>query len=263
MQLSLVLCLACLLTGCAVTQDQNTPVSERHEVDRATGRGYWIYVPSGYRADTPAPLIVTCHGTPPYDVSSMHIREWKAIAQQNGCIVVAPELIATDGIFGDGPITGMVADERFILSLVSELGYRYNIDRANVLITGFSGGGFPTYWVGLRHPDVFTTVVARNCNFSQSNTEGWWTPESLRTPVKVYYGQNDPGVIKSQSEQAIGYLRARFLGGNRGDPRRRARTPSGSGDGLLSPSLEGAAAVDRGASGRRSASGEPITRARH
>jgi poly(3-hydroxybutyrate) depolymerase len=208
MRCGIVLVLAAMTAGCAVPQEQGTPVREFRQVDPATGCGYWLYVPSPrmYRPDRPAPLIVTCHGTWPYDVANMHIREWKWCAEQNGCIV-APELGATDGIFGDGPVAGMLSDEKFILSIISGLGYRYNIDRANVMITGFSGGGFPTYWVGLRHPDVFSVVVARSCNFSRGNTDGWWTPESLRVALKVYYGDNDFDVIKSQSDESIEYFR--------------------------------------------------------
>jgi poly(3-hydroxybutyrate) depolymerase len=164
-------------------------------------------VPSTYREETPAPLIVTCHGTPPYDVAEHHIREWKMLGEQNGCIVVAPELIATDGLFGDGPVVGMLNDERYILSIISQLSYRYNIDRGNIMITGFSGGGFPTYWIGLRHPGIFSVVAARNCNFSESNLDGWYPPEALRTPIIVYYGERDPATIMSQSIEAIAYLR--------------------------------------------------------
>ncbi len=206
-----VLLLASLaaMCGCAVPQNQDTPVQQRHEIDATTGRGYWIYIPSTYRHDRPAPLIITCHGTPPYDVSSMHIREWKWLAEQNGCIVVAPELQATDGILGDGPLVGMMADEKTVLSLIGQLGYRYNIDRANIMITGFSGGGFPSYWVGLRHPDIFSVVVARNCNFSEGNLDGWYPPEAASMPVMVYYGENDPAAIQTQSRNAIKYLKSK------------------------------------------------------
>ncbi len=197
-----------MIAGCAVTQDQNTPVWQRHETDPVTGRAFWYYVPSTYREDRPTPLIVSCHGTPPYDIAEHHIREWKMLAEQNGCIVVCPELIATDGLIGDGPIIGMLSDERYILSLISMLGYRYNIDRANVMITGFSGGGFPTYWVGLRHPEVFSVVAARNCNFSEGNLHGWYPPEATRINIIIYYGENDPGTIVSQSRAGIRYLRS-------------------------------------------------------
>ncbi len=203
---------AVLLGGCAVTQPQNTPVDQVREINPVMGSGYYLYVPSTYREDKPAPLVVSCHGTPPFDVAEHHIREMKMLGEENGCIVVAPELIGTDGVLGDGPIVGMLTNEQRILTLISWLGYRYNIDRNNIMITGFSGGGFPVYWVGLRHPDVFSTVVARSANFSQGNLDGWYSPEQAkRTSILVYFGQNDPRAIKSQSEQAVTYLRSRGL----------------------------------------------------
>ncbi len=198
-----------VLAGCAVPKTPQTPVSQLLERDPVSGREYYIYVPSTYRHSKPHPLIVSCHGTRPYDVPDHHIREWKYYGEKYGCIVVAPSLVATDGLIGDGPIVGMLADERYILSIISSLSYRYNIDRANIMITGFSGGGFPTYWVGLRNPDVFSVVVARNCNFSQRNLDGWYPPEAVETPIMVYYGANDPGAIKLQSNAAVKYLRSK------------------------------------------------------
>ena len=52
-------------------------------------------------------------------------------------------------------------------------------------------------------------IVARNCNFSQYNTDGWFPVQTNRPAVMVYYGQNDPGAIVAQSQQAIRYLRAK------------------------------------------------------
>ena len=178
-------------------------------MDPVSGRAYYMYVPSTYTEGRPHPVIVSCHGTPPYDVAEHHIREWKMLGEQYGCIIVAPELIATDGLIGDGPIVGMLDDERFILSLISLLGFRFNIDRANIMITGFSGGGFPTYWVGLRNPGVFTAVAARSSNFSEHNLDGWFSPEAVTQHVMIYYGENDPGAIQAQSRMGIKYLQSR------------------------------------------------------
>jgi poly(3-hydroxybutyrate) depolymerase len=197
-----------LLAGCAVPQPQNTPVSQLHEVNPVTGTGYYIYVPSTYRHDRPAPVVVSCHGTPPFDVAEHHVREWKMLGEQNGCIIITPELVGTDGILGDGPRVAMLENERRIVSILCQVGYRYNIDLANMMITGFSGGGFPTYWVGLRNPELFSAVVGRSCNFSESNFEGWYPPEAKQTAVLVYYGSNDPGTISSQSRNAIRYFHA-------------------------------------------------------
>jgi len=196
-----------LLGGCAIPQDQDTRAWQRFEQDPATGRGYYVFVPDTYRPSKPAPVIVSCHGTPPFDVADHHVKMWKKLGEENGCIVVASTLIGTDGLLGDGPVSAMLANERFILSIISQLGYRYNIDRANMMITGFSGGGFPTYWVGLRHPDVFSTVVAQNRNFSRHNLHGWYPPEAKNSNLMVYYGSNDPVTIAAQSRVAIRYLR--------------------------------------------------------
>ncbi len=195
--------------GCAVPQAQDTPVSQWREIDPVSGRAYWIYVPSNYTHTRSWPVIVTCHGTPPYDVAEHHIREWKMLGERNGCIILSPELIATDGIIGDGPINGMLGDERFILSMLSLIGYRFTIDRSNIMITGFSGGGFPMYWVGLRNPDVFSCVVARSCNFSEHNIDGWYPPEAVALSILIYVGERDPGAITSQSDNAIRYLRSK------------------------------------------------------
>ena len=196
-------------TGCPVPQSQDTPVWQRFEVDPVSQRDYWIYVPASYRHSRPSPVIVTCHGTPPFDVAEHHIREWKMLGERYGCIVLAPSLEGTDGILGAGSAGGMLSSEKFIMSLISMVGYRYNIDRANIMITGFSGGGFPTYWVGMRHPDIFSVVAARNCNFNSDSVNGWYPMEALKTPIMVYWGENDPATIIIQSSEAVRYLRSR------------------------------------------------------
>ncbi len=196
-----------LLAGCPVFQRQDTPKSQEYRIEPMTRRGYFLYVPSTYRPNAPCPVIISCHGTIPYDMADMHIREWKYLGEKNNCIIIAPELEGTDGVLGSGPTGSMIEDERYILSILSELGTKYNIDRANIMITGFSGGGFPTYFVGFRHPDIFSVIVARNCNFSAGNLEGWYPPEAINRPVYVYYGSQDPGPIQGQSDNAIKHLR--------------------------------------------------------
>ena len=198
---------AALTGGCPLQPTPPTVEQPRHEVDAVTKQGYYLFVPHSYRHDQPMPVIVTCHGTPPYDIAEHHIREWKWLGEQNGCIIVSPVLVGTDGIFGAGPVPDMLECERRILSILGGLSYRYNLDRANIMITGFSGGGFPAYWVGLRNPEVFSVVAARNCNFNQGNLDGWWPPEARSVHIIVYYGEVDPGAIIAQSKAAIEYFR--------------------------------------------------------
>ena len=201
--------LALFLTGCPVPKTPDTPVGQWLLQDPVVASNYWVYVPNKYTHDKPMPVIVSCHGTPPYDVAEHHIRTWKWYGERYGCIIVCPDLANTGGILGDGPVYGMLTNERRILSILSTLSYQYNIDRANIMITGFSGGGFPTYFVGLRNPEVFSVIVAQNCNFNRKNTDGWYPQAALKTPILVYYGERDPATIKVQSKNAIAYLRSK------------------------------------------------------
>ena len=198
---------AALLMGCPVPHTPTTPVGQWNLSDPVTGSTYWVYVPKKYSEQKPMPVIVSCHGTVPFDVAEHHIRTWKWYGEKYGCIILCPDLVGTDGIFGDGPVLGMLDNERRILSILSTLSYRYNIDRANIMITGFSGGGFAVYWVGLRHPDVFSVVAAQGGNFSRSNLDGWYPRSATNTPVFIYYGENELGTIVVQSKRAIQYLR--------------------------------------------------------
>jgi len=201
---------AMLLAGCPVPFKGEVPKGGKtYMVDPATGNSFWIYVPKKYNHKKPVPVIVSCHGTPPFDVAEHHIRTWEWYGEKYGCIVICPDLHGTDGIFGAGPIGGMLNNERIILSIISSLCYKYNIDRSNIMITGFSGGGFPAYWVGLRHPDIFSVIVPQNCNFNRSSIEGWYPPQARDMSVMIYYGQVDPPTIVIQSQNGIEYLRSR------------------------------------------------------
>lgn len=206
--LVLLVMLTLLVSGCPVPQPQNTPVPEKLLSDPVTGSGYYLYVSTAYNRNRPAPVIVSCHGTVPFDPADSQVRELKMLAEQHGCILICPKLVGTDGILGNGSVGAMLQDEKIIMGIIGHLNYLYNIDRHNVLITGFSGGGFPVYFVGLRHPDVFSCVVARSCNFNRKAIEDWYPPEALETPVMVYWGEADPGPIKPQSRDAVDYLRS-------------------------------------------------------
>ncbi|MEI7837092.1 MAG: hypothetical protein WCK05_11890 [Planctomycetota bacterium] len=196
--------------GCSVPQPQDTRTWQRLESDPVTGKGYWLFVPDTYQPSKAVPLIVTCHGTPPFDIANDHVREWKKIAEDNNCILLAPDMNGTDGIIGDGPVPAMKESENTILSLISMVGYRYNIDMANIMLTGFSGGGFPTYWVGLRNPDVFPVVVLRSCDFCDYNLDGWFSRDAAgKQAIKIYYGEFDPGPIKVQSQNGLAFLTSR------------------------------------------------------
>jgi hypothetical protein len=66
------------------------------------------------------------------------------------------------------------------------------------MITGFSGGGNPSYYSGLRHPDLITHICTRGGNFAPQ-----WIPTDEaqiaagkdRLEIFIFYGEHDHPLI--------------------------------------------------------------------
>jgi predicted esterase len=133
------------------------------------------------------------------------------LAEQEGFIVVAPHLYSVQGILPRHPglwFSDLARDERTILALIDEVANRYNIDRSCILLTGFSAGGFPLWYTGLRNPDQFQMLVARACNSDLDLFESVEvTPEARRMPIYLFWGKDDLQPLQSQCWQAYRWLR--------------------------------------------------------
>lgn len=209
--LVITLSLLASLAGCAVPQDQNVPHRADLLREPITRRAYYLYVSSHYDRNRPAPVIISLQGTAPYDTADGQVREWKKLAEDHGAILICPTLKSSDGILtsGDGTLlVQLLEDERFVLTILGELHYKYNIDRRNIFLTCWSGGGYPLYFIGLRHPDIFAAIVARQATFRQSAIDGWYPETAKRIPVLVFHGTMDFVPIQNQTREAAAYLKA-------------------------------------------------------
>jgi poly(3-hydroxybutyrate) depolymerase len=197
--------------GCPVTQPQQTPVDARHLREPETGRDYWLYVPSHYESSRRWPLVITLHGTHGWDSSRAQIKEWKHLAEQEGFLVAAPKLKSVQGIV---PVVRKLwyrdvrRDEEAILRLLEHLCRRYSVAEEEVLLTGFSAGGYPLYYVGLSNPQRFDMLIARACNSDVGLLEQVRLTEAARRlPVLIFWGKDDLKPLRDQSWQAFRYLR--------------------------------------------------------
>ncbi len=205
-----LLVLAPALGGCPVNQPQNTPV-EQFQLKSAAKNDYWLYVPSYYTPDRRWPLMVTLHGTYLFDSPDAQIREWKALAEKEGFIVAAPPMKSVQGVMPTLPAlfhSDLERDEKTILSCVNDVRRRYSIHPRGIVLSGFSAGGYPLYYVGLRHPEIFSGLVAHGCNSSDWVFQNLSvTPAMQDMPVVIIWGRGDLGPIASQSESAFKWLR--------------------------------------------------------
>jgi poly(3-hydroxybutyrate) depolymerase len=209
----LLLMLVPMVAGCPVTQPQHTPVPATREEVQSVGAKYWLYVPSYYTRDRQWPLVITLHGTYGWDGPLRQIDEWKYLAEQEGLIVAAPDLQSAQGILPvlrSMWVKDLSTDEKTILAVIDELAERYQADPSCVLLTGFSAGGFAMYYTGLRNPQRFSMLIARDCNSSLTMLGTIEITDAARKlPVMIFWGKDDLKQIQDQSWEAFRYLRQR------------------------------------------------------
>lgn len=145
----------------AVAEGADAPRGFRRLVQRGMARGGVLYVPSGYDAQRPAPLVVLLHGAggdPRRAVDGV-----KRHAEARGVIVLAP---ASRGVTWD-----LIAERRYgedarmLDALLREVFARYAVDPARVSLAGFSDGGSYALSLGLSNGELFRRVVAFSPGF--------------------------------------------------------------------------------------------------
>jgi phospholipase/carboxylesterase len=124
------------------------------------GRDGLLYVPAGYAAAKPAPLVLMLHGAT--GSARGALRPFRELSDDAGLVLLAPESRGTtwDAIRGDyGP------DISFIDRALTQVFQRVAIDPARLTIEGFSDGATYAIGVGLTNGDLFQRVIAFSPGF--------------------------------------------------------------------------------------------------
>ncbi len=124
------------------------------------GRDGFIYVPTGYSAERPAPLMLMLHGA---GGNARHsIPMLQPLADRSGLILLAPDSRRQtwDVISG-----GYGPDVAYIDRALERTFSRYYIDPAHIAIGGFSDGASYAISLGVTNGDLFTHVVAFSPGF--------------------------------------------------------------------------------------------------
>jgi phospholipase/carboxylesterase len=126
----------------------------------ADGRDGLLYVPAGYDATKPAPLVLMLHGAT--GSARGALRPFRELADDAGLVLLAPDSRGTtwDAIRGDyGP------DIAFIDRALASVFQRVAVDPARLTIEGFSDGATYAIGVGLTNGDLFQRVIAFSPGF--------------------------------------------------------------------------------------------------
>lgn len=130
------------------------------ELSIDTGRAALLYLPVGYRADRPIPLVVMLHGAGgnPRRVLGFVM----SLADSAGVILLAPQSagMTWDVIRGRyGP------DVAFVDRVLAHVLAHYAVDTTRLAIGGFSDGATYALSLGITNGDLFTHVIAFSPGF--------------------------------------------------------------------------------------------------
>jgi len=199
-------------TGCPVVSNLPAPGRVLRETDPVYDREYHLYVPSHYSDHRRWPLLIACHGTPPWDTARRQLDQWKGWAEQKGFILAAPVLVGTAADLGHGPrkqIDRQLRDEEAILSIVRSISASRSVEPTQVFITGWSAGCYAVLFTGLRHPEIFRGMSLSQGNFDSRFVEPCIPFLDPYQQIQVIYGTTD--ALKKDSLACIEWLHSQDL----------------------------------------------------
>jgi poly(hydroxyalkanoate) depolymerase family esterase len=136
------------------------------EYPNSDHRDFYVYVPDAYDGNTPLPMVMVLHGCHQTRDTVFDEFGWDEVAEQNGFIVVAPDISTSDpgrspqcwGYWVSNEIhqgAGEVEDLHQIARQV-EQHWRINPDRRH--ITGLSSGGFMANAAAVAHNEYWASA---------------------------------------------------------------------------------------------------------
>ena len=167
-------------------------------LDLGTGSGrdgLW-YVPPGYRADRPAPLILMLHGAG--GTAHSGLASFLPLADATGAILLAPD---SRGRTWDVILDEYGPDVAFINAALAQTFARFAIDAAHIAAEGFSDGASYALSLGLMNGDLFTHVdfaftaafiaIARSLWKGRNDLPPWLT-SALVVAGSIRFANIDP-----------------------------------------------------------------------
>jgi phospholipase/carboxylesterase len=119
-----------------------------------------LYLPSGPRAERPAPLLLVLHGAT--GNGRQAIRGLERLAEERGVILLAPD---SRDYTWDIVLRGFGPDVEFLDRALGRAVSVRRVDPARVAIGGFSDGASYALSLGLANGDLFSRVIAFSPGF--------------------------------------------------------------------------------------------------
>ncbi len=165
--------------------------------DRATAKEMAVWPDGGIAG---RPLLVASHGRG--GTGPGEIKGWLGIAKEHRFTIVCPSFLSAAS---NSNLLSEDAD--YFKDCLRWIANNLQYDKANVYMTGFSGGGFPTWYLATQRPEIFRGIFLQSGNFSGDyfdlNLSKWYNK-----PIKIVWGSQDLPDIPVQNKQALDMLKS-------------------------------------------------------
>jgi phospholipase/carboxylesterase len=146
-----------VLSAAAASQLRAQDVADvgEHALGIGSDRDGLIYVPKGYAAGVPIPLVVLLHGA---GGNAMSARSRFGLADELGFLILAPE--SRDERTWDELLGAFGPDQEFIGEAMRTMLSRYTVERSRVALAGVSDGASYALSLGIGNGDIFSHLMA-------------------------------------------------------------------------------------------------------
>lgn len=154
-------------TNPPATDPPGSAASASEPDESIADRPFEVFVPTGYDAAAPTPLILLLHGYTGSGESQEAYFNFEPLAESRGFLYVHPDGTidargeqfwnATDACCSFG--TDVPDDEAYLLSIIEQVSAEYNVDPKAVFLAGHSNGGFMSYRMACRHADKIAGIA--------------------------------------------------------------------------------------------------------
>lgn len=158
-----------------------------------------VTVPKGLDKGKKAPLIVALHAY--NDSMDRSIEVWKAAAAEMGAILLTPQgtFQLENGHYQWGRDLNVI--EENIMDAIDEVMDEYQVDKKKIVIAGFSQGGWVTWELALRNPDIFCGAIPVGGRFPQDWKDN--AEEELVKNLRIFAmlgADDDENLVKGNKE---------------------------------------------------------------
>ena len=169
-------------------------------------RTYLVHIPSGYKPETPLPLVVVIHGAFDTAEGMEKFSRFSQLADREGFMVLYPNGMGILGFlqhWNAGHCCGKAADDQvddvgFVAATIADVCGRFKVDRDRIYMVGFSNGGMLTYRFAAERGDLLAAAAPMAASIGGKPSEDlpeWRIPEPVRPiPVIVFHGLSDDDV---------------------------------------------------------------------